>query len=164
MAAALASVYRITWPREPYLVDAVGEIGPNSAVTHEGPAGFAAHIQAGAASPRNTGDAPLDLLFHEASHTPAVGGRITAMIQQECARQKLAVPPNLWHFMIMFTSGAVARRELADTGRPGYEPYVDRYNMLPPAERPAFERDWQPYLDGKASFDLALHDLVRDAR
>ena len=163
MVAALAKAYGITWPREPYLVDAVGEIGPNSAVTHSGPPGFAAHIQASAGSARNTGDAPLELLFHEASHTPSVGGRITTLIADECARQKLSVPPNLWHIMITFTSGAVARRELADTGRPGYAPYLDRYGQLAP-ERSAFERDWQPYLDGKIPFEQALHDLVRDAR
>jgi hypothetical protein len=164
MASALARLYHITWPLEPYLLDAVGEIGPNSAVTHAGPAGFAAHIQAGAASLRNTGDAPLELLFHEASHASSVEGSISAMIEDECRRQKLAVPPNLWHLMIMYTSGAIARRELAETGRPGYKPYVDRYDQLPPAERSAFERDWQPYLDGKVSFQQALHDLVRDAR
>jgi hypothetical protein len=164
MASALASVYHITWPREPYLVDAVGEIGPNSAVTHVGPAGFAAHIQAGAASLRNTGDAPLELLFHEASHGSSVEGSITAMIEDECRRQTLAVPPNLWHLMIMYTSGAIAWRELAETGRLGYEPYVDRYDQLPPTERSAFGRDWQPYIDGKAPFRQALHDLVRDAR
>jgi hypothetical protein len=59
MATALANAYHITWPGDPFLVDAVGEIGPNSAVTHDGPPGFAAHIQAGAASARNTGDALL---------------------------------------------------------------------------------------------------------
>jgi hypothetical protein len=64
----------------------------------------------------------------------------------------------------MYTSGAIARRELAKTGRPGYEPYVDRYDQLPPAERSAFERDWQPYLVGKVSFQQALRELVRDAR
>jgi hypothetical protein len=164
MASALARVYHITWPREPYLVDAVGEIGPNSAVTHVGPAGFAAHIQAGAASLRNTGDAPLELLFHEASHGSSVEGSIRAMIEGECRRQKLDVPPDLWHLMIMDTSGAITRRELAETGRPGYTPYIDRYDQLPPAERSAFERHWQPYVDGRAPFQKALHDLVRDAR
>ena len=90
--------------------------------------------------------------------------RVKSMIEDECRRQKLAVSPNLWHPMIMYTSRAIARRELAETGRPGYRPYVDRYDQLPPVERSAFERDWQPYLDGKAPFQQALHDLVRDAR
>ena len=29
--------------------------------------------------------------------------------------------------------------------------------------RAALERNWQPYLDGKAGFDTALRDPVRDA-
>jgi len=143
MSAALANAYRITWPSEPILVDAVGEIGPNSAITHDGPSGFAAHTQAGAASLRNTGDAPLELLFHEAGHILPVGGRITAMIDEEAARQKL---------------------ELANTGHPGYRTYGERYPAMPAAVREAFERSWHPYLDGKAPFEQALHDLVRDAR
>jgi hypothetical protein len=164
MVAALEKVYRVTWPSEPYLVDAVGEDGPASAVTHDGPPGFAAHIQASAGSTRNTGDAPLELILHESSHTEAVAGRIMTMIEEESARQKLSVADRLWHSIIMYTTGAVARRELADTGRPGYVPYVYRYDQLSPAERSAFERDWQPYLDGRVPFEQALHDLVRDAR
>jgi hypothetical protein len=63
-----------------------------------------------------------------------------------------------------FTSGAVASRELATTGNREYVPYGYRYNQYLPSERLALERDWQPYLEGKTSFEQALHDLVRDAR
>jgi len=164
MAAALAKIYGITWPREPYLVDAVGETGPNSGFTHGAPPGFAAHIHASVGSMRNTGNAPLELMFHEASHVPAVNGRILRMIQEECARQKLEVPRELDHFMIMFTTGEVTRRELERTGSPGYMSYVYRYNQLPPAVLSAFERHWVPYLDGKVDLQQALRDLVRDAR
>jgi len=164
MASALSAAYHTTWPSLPYLVEAVGEIGPSSAVTHRGPTGFAALIQPSTASPRNTGDRPLELLFHEAMHTSAGGGRLTEMIEAESARQQLAAPDNLWHFAIMFTSGRIARRVLASAGRPGYSPYFESYDQLPAAVRSAFERDWQPYLDGKTAFEQALHDLVRDAR
>jgi hypothetical protein len=166
IAAALAKAYGITWPREPYLVDAVGETGPNSGFTHAPPpgTGFAAHVHASVSSPRNTGNAPLELMFHEAAHVRGVDGRITTMIQEECARQKLPVPPELWHFMIMFTTGELTRRELERTGSPGYVPYVYRYNQLPPAVLAAFERHWLPYLEGKAPFEQSLSSLVRDAR
>ncbi|HUI76835.1 MAG TPA: hypothetical protein VLY24_02940 [Bryobacteraceae bacterium] len=164
MAATLARIYRVDWPSGPILVDVVGEVGPNSAITHGGPPGFAAHTQASAGSRRNTGDAPLELLFHEATHSATVEGHIQNMIQEECARQKLQVPENLWHAMIMFTSGAVARQELTKSGNLEYVPYAYRYGQYTPVERSAFERDWQPYLEGKASLEQALHDLVRDAR
>ena len=164
MTTALAKAYGVTWPRDPYLVDAVGETGPNSGFTHEPPSGFAAHIHASVGSVRNTGNAPLELMFHEGSHVATIGGRITKMIADECARQNLAVPPDLWHYMIMFTTGEVTRRELERTGSPGYMPYVYRYEQLPPAVLSAFERYWLPYLDGKVAREQALRDLVREAR
>ena len=86
------------------------------------------------------------------------------MIEEECARQQLGVPRDLWHYMIMFTTGEVARRELGRTGEPGYVAYHYRYNQLPTAVLSAFERHWRPYLEGKVPFEQALHDLVRDAR
>ena len=86
------------------------------------------------------------------------------MINDESARQKLQPSPNLCHAMIMFISGAIARRELANAGGSEYVPYAYRYNQYTPAERSAFEHDWQPCLEGKSSLDQALHDLVRDAR
>jgi hypothetical protein len=164
MSAALARAYRITWPAEPVLVDAVGEIGPNSAVTHDGLSGFAAHVQAGAASLRSTGDAPLELLFHEAAHIQSVGGRISAMIDEEAARQKLEPPRDLWHMVLSYTPGVLAKRELASTGHPGYLTYGERYPSMSEGTRGALERDWLPYLDGKTAFEQALHDLVREAR
>jgi hypothetical protein len=167
MAAALAKAYKITWPNQPYLVDAVGETGANSGFTHGIPAMYAAHIHASVGSNRNTGNRPLELMFHEASHVQAVGGRITQMIEEECKRQNLSVPPDLWHFMIMFTSGEVTRQELAATGGPisnRYIPYYREYNQLPPAVLSAFEKHWLPYLQGSTSFEQALRDLVRDAR
>jgi hypothetical protein len=115
-------------------------------------------------SVRNTGNAPLELMFHEASHDAAIGGRITKMIAEECARQNLTVPPDLWHYVIMFTTGEVTRRELERTGSPDYMPYVYRYDRLPPGVLSAFERHWLPYLDGKTPLQQALHDLVRNAR
>jgi hypothetical protein len=164
LAAALAKAYGTMWPREPYLVDAVGETGPNSGFAHQAPAGFAGHIHASVGSARNTGYAPLELMLHEASHVPSVAGRINTMIAEECARQKLTVPRELGHFVIMFTTGELTRRELERTGTPGYESYVYRYNQLPPAVLSAFERHWRPYLDGKTTLEQALRDLVRDAR
>src|SRR5690349_16325906 len=110
---ALADAYHITWPDEPYLVVPVGEIGPNSAVTHSGADGYIAIMRAGAASPRNVPGAALALLCHEASHTAQVGGRITVVIEAEGARQHVTVPKVLWHHMIMVTSGEIAKRELA---------------------------------------------------
>jgi len=164
MAARIEQVYGVKWPDKPILVDVVGETGNSSAFTHGGLAQFAAHIQASAGSVRNTGDAPLELLFHESTHAEGIEDRIQSMIAEESARQNAKAPENLWHEMIMFTTGEIARQELVRTGHPGYVPYAAKYNQLTPAERTAFERDWLPYLNGKTPRAAALHDLVRDAR
>jgi len=87
-----------------------------------------------------------------------------ASIVHAQTRQKLEAPRDLWHQVMMYTPGVVAKRELANTGHPGYRTYGERYPAMPAAVREAFERSWQPYLDGKTPFEQALHDLVRDAR
>jgi len=161
---ALEAALHATWPPEPILVSVVGECGPNSAITHDGPKGFAAHTQASAGSLRNTGNSPLELLFHEATHIPQVGGRISTRIMEESERQKLAPARDLWHTLLLFTPGILVRRELAQTEGVDYITYSARYNQITPVEKAALERDWQPYLEGKTSFEEALHDLVRDAR
>ncbi len=164
MAERIEQVYVVKWPGAPILVDVVGETGNSSAFTHNGPPGFAAHTQASAGSRRNTGDAPLELLFHEACHAEGIEDRIRSMIEEESTRQNLKAPENLWHAMIIFTTGQIARQELAKSGDADYVPCAYKYNQLTPVERSAFERDWQPYPDGKISREQALHDLVRDAR
>jgi hypothetical protein len=164
MALRITEAYGVKWPANSILVDVVGETGNSSAFTHNGPPGFAAHIQASAGSRRNTGDAPLELLFHEACHAAGIEDRIQYMIEAESARQNRKAPDNLWHEMIMFTTGRIAQRELAKSGDAGYVTYAYKYNQIVPAELSAFERDWQPYLDGMAPLEKALHDLVRDAR
>jgi len=162
VALTLAATYRDEWPDDPILVNLVGEVGPNSAITHSGPSGYGAHTQESSGSQRNGGYAPLELLFHEAAHA-GIDRRLQAAIADESQRQRVPLAENLWHSIIMFTSGFVVRRELAKSGQM-YSPYVDRYYQLTPVERSAFEQDWQPYLDGRVSFERAMHDLVRDAR
>jgi hypothetical protein len=85
------------------------------------------------------------------------------MIDDEAARQKLEAPQDLWHMVMIYTSGVVAKRELADAGR-SYQTYDERYAGMTPSVRTAFERDWLPDLEAKTPFEQALHDLVRDAR
>jgi hypothetical protein len=162
MASMLAVAYPVPWPMDPILVDLVGETGPNSAITHRGPAGYGAHTQVSSGSSRNGGDSSLELLFHEATHA-GIDDRLQQLIVDEGSRQKVAAPEDLWHAIIMFTSGVIALKELATSGAT-YVPYADRYNQITPVQRSALERDWRPYLDRQVSLEQALHDLVRDAR
>jgi hypothetical protein len=166
MAAAIARTYRVEWPAAPIVVDAAAEAGPNGAYTIDGPDGTAAHTIIEAASPEYQGDMAFEMLFHEASHASAIGGRIVAAINAEAARQHVTAPRDLWHTVIFYTAGELARRELGKSVDANYQPYAYRYGVYTRGWQPlrdALERDWQPYLNGRSTFDEALTALVRDS-
>ena len=166
MAAAIARTYRVDWPAAPIIVDTSAEAGPVGGYTIDGPHGTAAHTIIEAANPEYQGDMAFEMLFHEASHAAAIGGRIIAAIDAEAARQHVTAPRDLWHVVIFYTAGELARRELGKSGESNYLPYAYRYGVYTRGWQPlrdALERDWQPYLDGRRAFDEALTALVRDA-
>jgi hypothetical protein len=166
MSAAIARTYRVEWPAAPIVVDAAAEAGPNGAYTIDGPDGTAAHTIVEAANPEYQGDMAFEMVFHEASHAGAIGGRIIAAIDAEAARQHVTAPRDLWHTVIFYTAGELARRELGKTGDAHYQPYAYRYGIYTRGWQPlrdALERDWQPYLDGRIGFAEALGALVHDS-
>ena len=165
MSAAIARTYRVEWPAAPIIVDAAAEAGPFGGYTIDGPDGSAAHTIIEASNPEYQGDMAFEMLFHEASHARAIGGRIIAAINAEAARQHVTAPRDLWHTVIFYTAGELARRELGKTGDAQYQAYAYRYGVYTRGWQPlrdALERDWQPYLDGRLGFDEALTALVRD--
>ena len=165
MSAAIARTYRVEWPAAPIIVDAAAEAGPFGGYTIDGPDGTAAHTIIEASNPEYQGDMAFEMLFHEASHARAIGGRIIAAINAEAARQHVTAPRDLWHTVIFYTAGELARRELGKTGDAQYQAYAYRYGVYTRGWQPlrdALERDWQPYLDGRLGFDEALTALVRD--
>ena len=66
--------------------NAAAEAGPFGGYTIDGPDGTAAHTIIEASNPEYQGDMAFEMLFHEASHARAIGGRITAAINAEAAR------------------------------------------------------------------------------
>ncbi|HEV3140851.1 MAG TPA: hypothetical protein VGY57_10060 [Vicinamibacterales bacterium] len=165
-AAALARAYRVEWPTNPIVVDAASEAGPNNAYTVDGPAGTAAHTTIESANPDLQGDMAFEIVFHEASHARGIDDRISAALSAEAERQHAALPRDLWHALIFYTVGEVVRRELGKAGDADYKPFAYRYGVYTRGWqklRDALVRDWQPYLDGKTSYDEALAALVRDA-
>jgi hypothetical protein len=161
---ALAAAYRVSWPTQPILVDVACEAGPNLAYTTGGPPGTAGHTVI-AASQVSDPDVAFETVFHEASHT--VDDEIVKYVDREAESQHVKAPPELWHAVIFYTVGEIVRRERGKQNDPAYKTYADRAGVYNRGEWPklhaALQRDWQPYLDGKATFEDALHKLVRDA-
>ena len=166
MAAALAKAYHVEWPDRPIIVDAAAEAGVDGGYTINGPPGTAAHTVIEAGNSGYQGDMAFEMVFHEASHATAIGGRIIAMIDAAAKTQQVTPHRDLWHTLIFYTAGELARRELGKAGDASYEPFAYRYgvyNRRWQNLRDALEKDWQPYLDGRTEFDAALAALVRDA-
>jgi hypothetical protein len=165
LTQALAAAYRTPWPTLPIRVDvsiAAGRVGAYT--TDSGPPGYAAHSTISPIGEGSDGAMGFEIIFHEASH--AIDAHIMEMVRDECARQQVRVPGNLWHAIIFYTVGELVRRELGMTGDAHYMPYAYRFGVYDRGmskERPALEQHWQPYLDGKIPFDEALRGLVRDA-
>lgn len=174
LAQQLASIYRAEWSVGQLRVDVVCYAGPFGAYTSLDPV----HVTLSSADPRNQGPAGLEVLFHEASH--ALAGSVRDAIVRECRRLGKAIPRDLWHALLFYTTGEMVKRALsalegpasnapsisgsAPLGGPDrYTPYAYRFGLYARGwshYQRALERYWQPYLDGKAEFDTALARLV----
>ena len=164
---SLQPAARTAWSEAsgPIVVDACAEAGPNNAYTTDGPSGTAGHTVVAVRTPSNSGDAGVETIFHEASHT--IDDQIARPFVEEAARQHIAFPDGLDHAILFYTTGEIMRREFARTGKSGYVPYGDRFDVYRNGWqqfRVALEKDWLPYLDGRTSFEAAVTAVVRDAR
>lgn len=160
---AISKDLRSVASKEPILVDVAREVGPTLAFTTDGPPGSAGHT---VITPQKNTDPELALNtgFHEISHT--MDGRLRESIDREAAHQRVKPPEHLWHAVTLYTTCEITKKVLARDHRPTASLDTDRTKMF---ERNgwnnllvALERDWQPYLDRKASFESALATLVRE--
>ena len=131
--------------------------------------------------PRNQGSAALEILFHEASHGIAEPVQLLA-INRECRQRDKAIPRDLWHALLFYTTGEVIKPVMAaqeaQSERDGgtsatnavggvtgseYMPYAFRERLYQRGwdnYLSLLRRFWQPYLDGKTSFDDAIAHMV----
>jgi hypothetical protein len=158
VASQLEGAFRTHWPARPLrfdVVDAVAEVG--GAYTTEHPP----HTTLSSARKDNGGLPGLETVFHEASHTMSDG--IETALSDACHAQGKECA-DLWHAMLFYTVGEIVRRDLAKHGHEDYKPYAYQFGLYErgkwPAFRPALERGWQPYLDGKAVFSSAIKAVV----
>jgi hypothetical protein len=163
MMKKLADAYHVTWPAGPILVDTSRETGPTLAYTTGGPEGTAAHTTI---SPEKSSEMEVafEIIFHEASH--AVDDQIMRILDEEGKRQGVKPLEDLWHGVIFYTSGELAKREMGWDKDPDYQAYAYREGVWDRKWEPiraALEKSWQPYLDGKIPFERAVSGLVAEA-
>lgn len=154
MKAELGKVYRSGWPEGPIRTD-VTQYAGLGAYTTLGPV----HVTVSSADLANSGQAALEILFHEASH--ALIGEVRESLARDAQAQgRVLRRDDLWHALLFYTTGEIVRRHLD-----GYTPYAIKgklYDRAWPGSLAVFEQDWRPYLDGKTDFEAAARRLVGD--
>ena len=166
----LADIYQTRWPVERIRVDVTAYANWAGAYTTLDPL----RVTISSTDPRNQGPAALEILFHEGSHGIALP--IEQAIARECRQREKPIPRDLWHALIFYTTGEVikpimnadrANTEDGSTGEDSldaeYIPYAQREGLYQRNWQDYYRlltRFWQPYLDGRASFDDAIAHMV----
>lgn len=166
LAAAMTKDLHQQWPAAPIRVDVcyyVAAIGyAYTTWTH--------HTTFSSSDPSDQGLSGFELLFHEASHTfadtmmNALATECRAQ-HEDCGNPQSRLSP-LWHAVLFYTSGVELRRLLPPTEQASFTPYAYANGVYTrgnwPRYRVVLEKDWQAYLDGKLSFETAIHSMVAD--
>jgi hypothetical protein len=168
LSERLAEIYQTRWPREKIRVEVAGYANSAGAYTTVDPL----RVTISSLDSRNQGPEALEVLFHEASH--GIAEPVQAAIIRECRQRDKAIPRDLWHALVFYTTGEVIRPVLSspaaaagnqDGSAPGggYTPYAVREGLYQRGWNDYLKllrRFWQPYLDGSATFDDAIARMV----
>jgi hypothetical protein len=171
----LADIYQTKWPKAKIRVDVCAYAYSSGAYTTLDPL----RVTISSTDPRNQDDAAFEVLFHEASH--GIAEPVESAIIRECRQRDKAIPRDLWHALIFYTTGEVIRPLLmtatkepqdivspnVNGGHPApretYTPYAIREGLYQRGWNDYFvllTRFWQPYLDNKSTFDDAIARMV----
>lgn len=109
----------------------------------------------------NSGDAGLEIIFHEAAHL--LTRNLQHQLLKDCHAEN-ADCGDLWHAIQFFTVGEVVKQQLAS----GYEPYAFKYGLYQRGRWSAFlpliRKDWQPYMEGRIRFEDAVKTLASEIK
>jgi hypothetical protein len=168
LSERLADIYQTRWPRQKIRVDVSGYANWAGAYTTTDPL----RVTISSLDSRNQGAEALEVLFHESSHS--IAEPVQAAIIRECRQRDKAIPRDLWHALVFYTTGEVLRPVLETSSTTpgekdgsvpggGYTPYALREGLYQRGWSDylkLLQRFWQPYLDGTASFDDAIARMV----
>jgi hypothetical protein len=177
----LADIYQTKWPKEKIRVDVTSFANSSGAYTTLDPL----RVTISSIDPRNQGDEAFEVLFHEASH--GIAEPVQSAIVRECRQRDKAIPRDLWHALIFYTTGEVIspllnpadsapqeKQDKEDAVKPNinspppnrretYIPYAIREGLYERGWKDYLQlltRFWQPYLDNKSTFDDAIARMV----
>jgi hypothetical protein len=109
LSERLADIYETHWPRQKIRVDVAAYANWAGAYTTLDPL----RVTIASLDPRNQDAEALEVLFHEASH--GIAEPVQDAIIRECRQRDKAIPRDLWHALIFYTTGEVLRPVLASS-------------------------------------------------
>jgi hypothetical protein len=159
LSQRLADIYQARWPKEKIRVDVSAYANAAGAYTTLDPL----RVTISSTDPRNQSAAALEVLFHEASH--GIAQPVEAAIIRDCHQRDKAIPRDLWHALIFYTTGEVIKPVLSgeNAAQEDYVPYAVREGLYQRGWDDYLKlltQFWQPYLDGKSTFDDAIARMV----
>jgi hypothetical protein len=164
LSERLADIYQARWPRAKIRVDVSAYANSAGAYTTLDPL----RVTISSLDSRNQGAQALEVLFHEASHE--IAEPVQEAIIRECRQRDKAIPRDLWHALVFYTTGEVIRPVISSSGAAsgnpegsGYTPYAVREGLYQRGWNDYYkllQRFWQPYLDSQATFDDAIARIV----
>lgn len=170
LSERLADIYQTHWPEEKIRVEVCAYANAAGAYTTLDPL----RVTISSTDPRNQGPEALEVLFHEASHD--IAEPVEAAIRRECKQRDKPIPRDLWHALIIYTTAEILRPVMndaaAEKGAGDAPPQNAKPGQVPSALRDILTQRgweeyhlllslyWQPYLDGKVTFDNAIAHLV----
>jgi hypothetical protein len=174
LSERLAEIYQTRWPKERIRVDVCAYANAAGAYTTLDPL----RVTIASTDSRNQGTEAFEVLFHEASHS--IAQPVEAAISRECKQRDKPIPRNLWHALIFYTTGEVLRPIMKGTdpekgGGDAPRPAPLKTSIVPFELRDILTQRgweqyhlllvlyWQPYLDGKVSFEDAIAHLISAA-
>jgi len=161
LAGRLTTIYRHAWPEPEIRVEVAEYANWAGAYTVNRPEAL---ITISSVEEGNGGDLAIEILFHESSHV--LDQKLRDRIDEVCKAGNLPVPRQLYHVIIFYTAGEITRQALERRGNNAFVPYANRYGLYDRAKGwkeyyQAVQKFWQPYLDGKASFNDSIADIVK---
>jgi len=168
LSERLADIYQTKWPRQKIRVDVCAYANWAGAYTTLDPL----RVTISSLDSRNQGNGALEVLFHEASH--GIAAPVEEAIIRQCHQRDKPIPRDLWHALIFYTTGEVVRPVLVasdqthhepngSSSETGYTPYALREGLYERGWQEYYallQQFWQPYLDGRATYDDAIARMV----
>jgi hypothetical protein len=168
LAHRLAEIYQTNWPKDRIRVDVTTYASSTGAYTTLDPL----RVTVSSVDTRNQGPEALEVLFHEASH--GIADSVQDAIFRECRQREKPIPRDLWHALLFYTTGEVIRPLAFDasasssasspaSSTSGYVPYAVREGLYKRGWENYLRiltEYWQPYLDGRVTFDDAIAHMV----